>query len=75
MSQREKIHNKSKVERLLQNQDFVDIILKSYMNESIHELMFREGSSDGVMRGIDARKSLNDFIYGVIEEGKIAEEI
>lgn len=75
MSQREKIHNKSKVERLLQNQDFVDIILKSYMNESIHELMFREGSSDGVMRGIDARKSLNDFIYGIIEEGKIAEEI
>jgi len=75
MSQREKIDNKSKVERLLQNQDFVDIILKSYMNESIHELMFREGSSDGVMRGIDARKSLNDFIYGIIEEGKIAEEI
>jgi len=75
MSQREKINNKSKVERLLQNQDFVDIILKSYMNESIHELMFREGSSDGVMRGIDARKSLNDFIYGIIEEGKIAEEI
>ena len=37
--------------------------------------MFREGSSDGVMRGIDARKSLNDFLYSIIEDGKLAEEI
>ena len=74
MDKRSKIDDKRKVERLLQNQDFVDIILKSYMNDSIHELMFREGSSDGVIRGIDSRKSLNDFIFGIIEEGKIAEE-
>ncbi len=74
MNRTELIREKQKAERLLQNQEFIDIILVRYMNESIHELMFREGSSDGVMRGIDARKSLNDFIFSIIEEGKIAED-
>ncbi len=68
------IDNKSKVERLLQNKDFVDIILERYMRDTIHDLMYREGSSKGTLRGIDSRKDLNDFIYGVIEEGKISEE-
>ena len=67
-------HRKRQVEELLQIKAFKDIILKEYMNDSIHELMFREGSSDGVCRGIDSRKSLNDFLFGIIEEGKILEE-
>jgi len=73
-SKSELISDKRKAESLLQNKEFVDIILVRYMKDSIHDLMFREGSSDGVMRGIDSRKSLNDFLYGIIEEGKIAEE-
>ena len=75
MSKNQKINDKRQAEALLQNKDFVDIILVRYMKESIHDLMFREGSSDGVMRGIDSRKDLNDFLYGIIEEGKIAEEV
>jgi len=71
----QRIRNKEKAERLLENKDFMDIILVDYMSTSIHELMYREGSSDGVLKGIDARKSLNDFFYAIIEEGKRAEEI
>ena len=69
-----RVDKKSKVDRLLNNSDFIDIILVDYMKESIHELMYREGSSDGTIRGINSRKDLNDFIYGVIEEGMIANE-
>ena len=69
-----RVGKKDAVNRLLENKDFIDIILVDYMKETIHELMYREGSSDGTIRGIDARKSLNDFIYGLIEEGKIASE-
>jgi len=69
-----KIEDKRLVEELLQNKAFKAIILNRYMKDSIHELMYREGSSDGTVRGIDARKSLNDFLYGIIEEGKILEE-
>ena len=69
------IQDMKKAEKLLQNKEFVDIILGRYMKESIHDLMYREGSSDGVLKGIDARKSLNDFIYSIIEDGKLAEEI
>ena len=71
---RDKIFRKAQMEELLQNKAFKDIILNKYMNESIHELMYREGSSNGVLRGIDARKELNDFIFGIIEEGKFEEE-
>ena len=70
----DRIRNKAKAERLFENKDFMDIILVEYMNKSIHELMYREGSSIGVRKGIDARKSLNDFLYAIIEEGKVAEE-
>ena len=70
----QRIRNKTTVEVLLQNKGFIDIILKKYMEDSIRELMYREGSSDGVCRGIDARKELNDFIFNIIEEGKYEEE-
>ena len=71
---RDKIFAKTQVEELLQNKGFIDIIMPRYMRESIHDLMYREGSSNGVTRGIDARKDLNDFLFNIIEEGKLAEE-
>ena len=37
-----KIFAKVQVEELLQNKVFVDIIMRRYMRESIHDLMFRE---------------------------------
>ena len=70
---RVKVEKARKVNSLLQNKDFVDIILVEYMKESIHDLMYREGASNGTLKGIEARKSLNDFLYGLIDEGKIAE--
>ena len=69
-----KIEAKVKVERLLSNQDFVDIIFTKIMKEDLHQLLMMEGSSDGAMKAVDACKFISDRIYGIISEGTHAEE-
>ena len=71
---RVKVEKARKVNSLLENKDFMDIILIEYMKESIHDLMYREGASDGTLKGIEARKSLNDFLFNLISDGEIAKE-
>lgn len=70
----EKKSRRDKVVRLLENPDFKDIFLEYYLKTTMHDLMYREGSSNGVMKNLDARKNLNDFIYDIIDNGKIADE-
>ena len=58
--------------RLMSNQDFVDIFLKDYLDSHIRELYLREGNSVGVGKAIDAIKYFNDYIYGIISNADIA---
>lgn len=71
---RKKILNKNKALRLLEDKDFIDLFLVEYLKESTYEMIYREGPSDGVVKEINARKTFNDFLYGIINEGTIAEE-
>ena len=71
---KQKIQDKSKALRLLEDKDFFDLFLVKYLKESTYEMIYREGPSDGVIKEINARKSFNDFLYGIIDEGTIAEE-
>ena len=69
-----KIQEKSKALMLLEDKNFYDLFLVKFLKESTYEMIYREGSSDGVVKEINARKVFNDFLYGIIEEGTIAEE-
>lgn len=58
----------------MDDKDFIDLFLVEYLKESTYEMIYREGPSDGVVKEINARKTFNDFLYGIINEGIIAEE-
>lgn len=72
--------SKRKLERrkwmlnLLETTEFKEIFLKHYMKETLNEMIYREGSSPGVMVELNARKNFHDYIYGIIDEGEQAEE-
>lgn len=70
----EKRDRKKKMESLLDDPNFKDIFINYFLKSTIHELMYREGSSQGVMKELDARKVFNDFMYNIIDSGKNAEE-
>lgn len=65
---------KKQLDKLLKQEEFVNIFLKKFLKESLHEMIYREGSTPGVIKQMDARKVFNDFIYQIIEDGKKAEE-
>jgi len=61
------------MDRLVMNDDFKLVFLNHFLKTTLNELVFREGSSDGVIKAIDVRKGFNDFIYDTIDQGKYAE--
>lgn len=73
-SRQEKIRNKEKANRLLNTPEFFDLILVKFLKESMYEVIYREGASDGVVKEIAARKVFNDFLYAIIDEGTMAEQ-
>ena len=60
---------------LLDQPEFVDIFMKDFLKSSLVELIYREGSSDGVIKALDARKVFNDYVYDIIDQGVTAEQI
>ena len=69
-----KVNKKRAMETLLNTPEFTEIFMNDYLSNSLNEMVYREGASDGVIDGINARKSLNDFIYAIISEGNYAEQ-
>ena len=70
-----KIERKRKLDKILNSDEFQDIFLNYFLKESMYEMMYREGSSPGVVKQLDARKIFNDFVYDIIDDGKNAEEV
>lgn len=60
---------------LLGQPEFNDIFMKDFLKSSLVELIYREGSSDGVIKALDARKVFNDYVYDIIDQGVTAEQI
>lgn len=60
--------------KLLEMPEFKSIFLEHFLKTTLYDVMYREGSSDGVNKLIDARKGFNDFVYDIIDEGKQAQE-
>ena len=69
------VATKKDMEYLLGLEEFQNVFLKEYMRESLNEMIYREGSSNGVIKALDARKQFNDFVYDIINEGTKAEEL
>ena len=69
-----KLDTKNKMDRLLSNEDFRYIFIDLFLKDSLNEMIYREGSSDGVIKALDARKAFNDFVYDIIDEGDNAKE-
>ena len=62
------------MDRLVVNPDFKLVFLEHFLKSTLNELIYREGSSDGVIKALDTRKGFNDFIYDTIDQGKYAEQ-
>ena len=68
----QKINNKKMMEYLLSTPEFTSIFMKDYLTNSLNEMVYREGASDGVAKEINARKNMHDYIYAIISEGEYA---
>ena len=68
----QKVNNKKMMEYLLSTPEFTSIFMKDYLTNSLNEMVYREGASDGVVKEINARKNMHDFIYDIISQGEYA---
>ena len=66
---------KKQLDILMSMEEFRYIFLELFLKESLNEMIYREGSSAGVIKALDARKAFNDFLYDIIDEGDKAKEI
>jgi len=69
-----KVDLKNRLERLFKDEDFDTLFMREYLKTTAYEVLYREGISDGSRRVLDARKVFHDFLYDIIESGKLAEE-
>lgn len=74
MKQQRKIDLKNRLERLLKNEDFDILFMQEYLKASAYEVLYREGIQDGSRRVLEARKVFHDYLYDIIDSGKIAED-
>ena len=59
--------------RLLHNQDFNDLFMVGFIDQGILDIALRDNvSSVAVQDMLKARKILNDYIYGIINDAEIA---
>ena len=70
-----KLDTKKQLDKLLAMDEFRYIFMEVFLKESLNEMIYREGSSDGVIKALEARKVFNDFVYDIIDEGDNAKLI
>ena len=68
------IQDAKAMKRLLKDEDFIRIFMNSFMTQSMHEMIFRDGINEVTTKQIESRRVLNSFIYDIIDQGEIAEE-
>ncbi len=62
------------LQNLYQNEGFQKLILEEFIDNGIHSLCMTENVSNiGIQDELKARKILNDFLYGIMNEAEIAE--
>jgi len=60
------------MDRLMNNQDFIDIILTRFLKEDIVKVTLEQNlSSEATINALRARQELNKFISDIITEGEI----
>ena len=69
----EKVQRALSLEMLVNDSNFQNVFMDYFLKTSLNEMIYREGPSEGVVRAIHARKTFNDFIYDIMDEGKQAE--
>jgi len=61
------------VTKLYANKEFQELILGTFIDEGIHNLVLTENvASEAIQDELKARKILYDWLYGIIEEAEIA---
>jgi hypothetical protein len=70
--ERIKIDTARKMNRLLENSDFSDVILKMFLSEDIiGTVMSQNLNSEATIDALKARQELSKFISDIITEGEI----
>jgi len=63
-----------KLQRLLDNPDFEEFIVTGFIMDGIFKFSLEDDvDNESVRDELKARRILNDYIYGIIEESKIIE--
>jgi len=61
------------VTKLYADKDFQELILATFIDEGIHNLVLTENvSSEAIQDELKARRILYDWLYAIIEEAEIA---
>ena len=63
-----------KVTKLLNNEEFIDVILESFIKEGVLTNALHDNlSSEHVLDQLKARQILHSFLFDIIGQGEIAE--
>jgi len=76
LSDEEKIDEKAKkILRLLDNDDFVDIIMDEYLGSDIHDLVMEEDvKKEAIQEELISRRTLRLYLYDILRQAELLKQ-